>query len=90
MIRFRFSDLKLKNNLMYILAVSFIGTQVYFFTNFLPFSLYFATFIVWTWYYLLIDFLLDKIKENFFWRKKWKKVLILILIFISLLVTLKY
>ncbi|MCD4704737.1 hypothetical protein K8R66_01540 [bacterium] len=89
-IRFYWLKIKFKENLFYLFLVSVILSEIYLFTTFLPFNLYFATFIVWIWYYLLIDFLVDKIKERFIWRKKWKIVLILVFIFIFSLISVKY
>lgn len=81
-IRFYWHQIDIKKNILYILILILILVQIYIITSFLALNFYSSSFILWIWYYLLMDFFVDKIKEDFIWSKKKKTIFFMILLFI--------
>jgi len=88
-IRFYWYQINLKKNLFYLLGLIVVLGGIFVFTSLLAFNLYALTFIVWLWYYILMDFSVDKIKEEFIGSKKRKLILLIILLFIFYLISIK-
>lgn len=87
-ISFYWQEISIKPNLSYITVSVFILLQLYVITSFLPFVSYFATLVLWLWYYILTDFIIDKIKDKFTFKKKLKVLfLVIILATLSLITT---
>lgn len=81
-IRFYWQKIDFKKNIVYVIIGAFILTEIYIITSFLAFNFYSSVFMLWVWYYLIIDFFIDKIKDEFIWSNKRKIVFFVILLFI--------
>jgi hypothetical protein len=85
-IRFYWQEIDFKRNILYIFIFSIILIEVYIITSFLALNFYSSAFILWLWYSLLMDFFVDKIKDEFIWSKKRKLMflIVILIIFFSL------
>jgi len=81
-IRFYWEKINWKKNKLSIITASLILTEIYLVMAFLPFNVYFLTFITWLWYYLISEFLIDELKQ----QSTAKKKINLFVIFLSVLV----
>jgi len=88
-IRFYWNNISFKKELYYVLIISVIMLELFLATIFLSFSFYLSVLIIWIWYYLLMDFVIDKINNVFFWKKKLKMVILGIVIFILSILSIK-
>ena len=88
-IRFYWYQINLKKNLFYLLGLIVVLGGIFVFTSLLAFNLYALTFIMWLWYYILMDFSVDKINEEFIGSKKRKLILLIILLFIFHLISVR-
>jgi len=89
LIRFYWQQINFKKNFLYLLGSLIILEQVFIIGSFLALNLYSLTFILWIWYYLLTDFFVDKIKEEFIWHKKKKLIFFVLALFIFYLISVR-
>lgn len=89
MIRFFWKEINIKKEILHILVISIILVEIYLITSFLPFNFYSSAFILWIWYYLIIDFFVDRVKDEFIWSKKRKLIFFAVLLFILYLISVR-
>ncbi len=87
--RFYWNKISIKRNLLGALIICMVLIELYLATLFLPFNFYLSGFIVWIWYYCLVDFIVLKIKDEFIWRKKKKMVFLAIILFILSIISIR-
>ncbi len=87
--RFYWTNINVKKELVYILIISVIVLELYLATIFLSFSFYLSVLILWIWYYLIMDSVIDKINNVFFWKKKLKMIIFGVFIFILAILTIR-
>jgi len=88
-IRFYWQKIDFKKNILYIFILNFIIVEIYIITSFLALNFYSSAFILWIWYYLLTDFFVDKINDEFIWSKKRKLIFFIALLFIFYLISIR-
>ncbi|MDD3284458.1 MAG: hypothetical protein PHZ07_02590 [Patescibacteria group bacterium] len=88
-ISFYWHQINIKANILYIVVAVFILLQIFVISSFLPFVVYLSVFILWIWYYILMDFIIDKIKDKFVFKKKIKLLFLATTILILSLITKK-
>jgi hypothetical protein len=88
-IRFYWQKIDFKRNILYIFIFSIILIEIYIITSFLALNFYSSAFILWLWYSVLMDFFVDKIKDEFIWNKKRKLIFFIILLFIFYLISIR-
>ena len=89
LIRFYWLKIDFKKSMVYVLVLSVIVGEIYMITSFLALNFYSSTFMVWVWYYLLMDFFGDKIKDEFIWSKKKKLLFLVAFFFIFYLISVR-
>jgi hypothetical protein len=88
-IRFYWQKIELQKNISYLFVLSIILIEIYIITSFLALNFYSSVFILWIWYYLLSDFFIDKINDEFIWSKKRKILFLIVLLFIFYLISVR-
>ena len=88
-IRFYWHKISIKKEILHILGISVILIEIYIITSFLAFSFYLSTLILWLWYYLILDYFVDKVKDGFIWRNKLKTLIFVLILFVFLLISSK-
>jgi hypothetical protein len=88
-IRFYWQKIDFKRNIFYIFIFSVILIEIYIITSFLALNFYSSVFILWLWYSLLMDFFVDKIKDELIWSKKRKLIFFVILLFLFYLISVR-
>lgn len=88
-IRFYWQKIDFKKNILYIFIFSIILIEIYIITSFLALNFYSSVFILWLWYSLLMDFFVDKIKDEFIWSRKLKLIFFVFLLFIFYLISVR-
>ncbi len=88
-IRLYWQKIDFKKNIVYVIIGAFILVEVYIITSFLALNFYSSVFMLWVWYYLIIDFFIDKIKDEFIWSNKRKIIFFVILLFILYLLSIR-
>ncbi len=88
-IRFYWQNINFKKNILYIIIIALILTEIYIITLFLALNFYSSTFILWIWYLLLSDFFIDQINDHFIWNRKRKLMIFVFILFIFYLISVK-
>lgn len=88
-IRFYWNKVSIKRNILGVLIICVVLIELYLATLFLPFNFYLSSFIVWMWYYLILDFYVLRAKDEFIWRKKRKMVIFAIILFILSIISIR-
>ncbi len=88
-IRFYWQKIDFRRSILYIFVLSLILIEMYIITSFLALNFYSSAFILWIWYYLLTDFFVDKIKDEFIWSKKRKLIFFIVLLFLFYLISVR-
>ncbi len=88
-IRFYWNKINIKRNILNALIICIVLIELYLATLFLPFNFYLSSFVVWIWYYLITDFFVLKIRDEFIWRKKRKMVIFAIILFILSIISIR-
>jgi len=88
-IRLYWQKIDFKKNILYLIVGAFILVEIYIITSFLALNFYSSVFMLCVWYYLIIDFFIDKIKDEFIWSNKRKIIFFVILLFILYLLSIR-